>query len=100
MVVRESNKITHLDPRFYYYFTRTKGIPTQLSPADLKKFMENNTVGYFASGGTYGNLQNGEWYPVLNHSEILFNFAEAAYRGWLPVETKQIKELYLDSTLS
>ena len=97
MVVRESNKITHLDPRFYYYFTRTKGIPTQLSPADLKKFMENNTVGYFASGGTYGNLQNGEWYPVLNHSEILFNFAEAAYRGWLPVETKQIKELYLDA---
>ena len=97
MVVRESNKITHLDPRFYYYFTRTKGIPTQLSPADLKKFMENNTVGYFASGGTYGNLQNGEWYPVLNYSEILFNFAEAAYRGWLPVETKQIKELYLDA---
>ena len=97
MVVREGNKITHLDPRFYYYFTRTKGIPTQLSPADLKKFMENNTVGYFASGDTYGNLQNGEWYPVLNHSEILFNFAEAAYRGWLPVETKQIKELYLDA---
>ena len=97
MVVRSSGKITHLDPRFYYYFTRTKGIPTQLSPADLKNFLENNTVGYFASGGTYGDLQNGEWYPVLNYSEILFNFAEAASRGWLPIETKGIEKLYLDA---
>ena len=97
MVVRSSGKITHLDPRFYYYFTRTKGIPTQLSPAELKTFLENNTVGYFPSGGTYGDLQNGEWYPVLNYSEVLFNFAEAACRGWLPVETKEIEKLYLDA---
>lgn len=97
MVVRSNNKITHLDPRYYYYFTRTRGIPTQLSPAELKNFLENNTIGYFASGGTYGDLQNGEWYPILNYSEILFNFAEAACRGWLPVETKKIKELYLDA---
>ena len=97
MVVRSSNKITHLDPRYYYYFTRTKGIPTQLSPADLKTFLENNSVGYFPSGGTYGDLQNGEWYPILNYSEILFNFAEAACRGWLPVETKEIEKLYLDA---
>lgn len=95
MVIRNNNKITHLDPRYYYYFTRTRGIPTQLSPAELKNFLENNTIGYFASGGTYGDLQNGEWYPLLNYSEILFNFAEAAYRGWLPVETKEIESLYL-----
>ena len=97
MVVRSGNSVTHLDPRFNYYFTRTKGIPPQLSPADLKTFLENNSVGYYVSGGSYGDLQNGEWYPILNYSEVLFNFAEAAYRGWLPVETKKIKELYLDA---
>ena len=99
MLVRSNGKIAHRDPRFCYYFDRSDrvGIPTQLSPAELKVFLETNKVVYFASGGNYGDLQNGEWYPVLNYSEVLFNFAEAACRGWLPAETKEIEKLYLDA---
>ena len=62
MLVRSNGKITHRDPRFCYYFDRSDrvGIPTQLSPAELKTFLEKNKVVYFASGGTYCDLQNGE----------------------------------------
>ena len=42
-------------------------------------------------------MKNGEWYPLLNYSEVLFNFAEAAKRGWISVTDKQMKQLYLDA---
>ena len=98
MLLREDGDTTSvkiLDPRYYYYFTTTRGVPTQLSPVDLQDFLAKNNEGYYASGGEFGNLKTGEWYPMLNYSEILFIFAEAASRGWMGLNSQETKELYL-----
>lgn len=93
----ESNKEILRDPRLHYYFAGVKSAPVQLSNEDMKKFFDEEGAHRYASGGDYGNLKTGEWYPLLNYSEVLFNFAEAACRGWIPVGDKQMKQLYLDA---
>lgn len=98
MVVKgDDNKEIMRDPRVNYYYTGMSGAPVQLSNVDMQQFFESNGVNRFAAGGDYGDLQNGEWYPLLNYSEVLFNFAEAACRGWISVGDKQMKQLYLDA---
>ncbi len=102
MIIRnESNKIEKVDPRYFAYFTRDLGLPAQMTVADVKDFLErevtsrgSSKVGRYVSGGDFGNLKNGDWYPVLNYSEILFIFAEACCRGWIDAD---VKTLYLDA---
>lgn len=105
MVIRNADgKETMRDPRYNYYFTRPLGAPAQLKNIDMQEFFEtnvtslgNSAVGRFVNGGDYGNLQNADWYPVLNYSEILFMFAEAGCRGWISAQNKEMKRLYLDA---
>ena len=102
MIIRnENNKILKVDPRYFCYFTRDMGLPAQMLVADVKHFLEtevtsrgNSKVGRYVSGGEFGDLKNGEWYPLLNYSELLFIFAEACCRGWIAGD---VKSLYLEA---
>ena len=102
MIIRnENNKIVKVDPRYFCYFTRDLGLPAQMSVVDVKAFLEKEVtsrgtskVGRYVSGGDFGDLKNGEWYPLLNYSELLFIFAEACCRGWIAGD---VKSLYLDA---
>ena len=105
MVIKDDKgKTTHVDPRYYFYFTRPLGLPAQLSRSDVEAFLDshvtslgNSQVGRYASDGGYGELKNGEYYSLLNYSELLFIFAEAGCREWLPMGSKDVKQMYLDA---
>lgn len=84
-----------IDPRYYYYFSALGGLPSQRYAYEIDEFLENNTVGYFAYGSTYGNLKQGTSYGFMNYSEPLFIFAEACCREWIPGGTPLTRELYL-----
>ena len=86
----------YVDPRLYYYFTRSVGLPVHRSGAETQEFLDNNPVGYYASGN-YGDLKQAESYSFMNYSEPLFIFAEAGCREWIPISAKTTKELYLDA---
>lgn len=96
------------DPRYYYYFTKPLGAPTQLFKSDLDKYMDehvssagNSKVGRYPYGNTSlsqtGNLQNADHYAMMNYSELLFIFAEAGQRGWLGLSYPKVKEIYLQA---
>lgn len=96
------------DPRYYYYFTKPMGAPTQWLKSDLDKFMAENVssagnslVGRYPRGATnlnqVGDLQNAEHYALMNYSELLFIFAEAGQRGWLNMAYPAVKQLYLQA---
>lgn len=94
------------DPRFYYYFTRPLGAPTQLFKSDLDEFLEthvsaagNSQVGRYprGAGNSVGNLQNAEHYALMNYSELLFIFAEAGQRGLIDISYPEVKRLYLEA---
>jgi len=95
------------DPRYYFYFTKPLGAPTQLLKSDLDKFISENVssagnllVGRYPrgvqGGGDYiADLQNADHYALMNYSELLFIFAEAGQRGWLNIAYPAVKQLYL-----
>lgn len=94
------------DPRYYYYFTKPMGAPTQWLKSDLDKYIETNVssagnslVGRYPRGAAdlnqVGDLQNAEHYALMNYSELLFVFAEAGQRGWLNIAYPAVKQLYL-----
>lgn len=94
------------DPRFYYYFTKPLGAPTQLLKSDLDKYMDskiskagNSLVGRYPRGasGQQNDLQNADHYAIMNFSEQLFIFAEAGARGWLAMAYPAVKTLYLQA---
>lgn len=96
------------DPRFYYYFTKPLGAPTQLFKSDLDAFLEKNVsaagnskVGRYPYGNKslsqVGNLQNADSYALMNYSELLFIFAEAGQRGILNINYPDVKRIYLDA---
>ena len=94
------------DPRFYYYFTKPLGAPTQLLKSDLDKYMDgkiskagNSLVGRYPRGasGQQNDLQNADHYALMNYSEQLFIFAEAGARGWLAMAYPAVKTLYLQA---
>lgn len=105
MVIKDvAGKTTHVDPRYYFFFTRPLGLPAQLSRSDVEAFLDshvtslgNSQVGRYANGGEYGELKNGEYYSLMNYSELLFIFAEAGCREWLPLGSKDVKQMYLDA---
>lgn len=96
------------DPRYYYYFTKPKGAPTQLFKSDLDAFLDanvsaagNSQIGRYPYGNKslshVGNLQNADHYALMNYSELLFIFAEAGERGWLGISWPEVKKIYLQA---
>lgn len=96
------------DPRYFRIFTKAMGAPTQIPQDELEKYFDehiaqstgNSRIGRFTRGrvtGThYGDLQNAPSYGLLNYDELMFIFAEAGARGWIGMDQKAIKNLYLE----
>ncbi|MBE6250831.1 MAG: SusD/RagB family nutrient-binding outer membrane lipoprotein [Bacteroidales bacterium] len=88
------------DPRWRYYSTRNKGCPPQYEKTALDVWMSENTgigrLPYGAADAKY-NIQNCDHYAMLNYSEVLFIFAEAAVREYITLSFPDIRQLYLDA---
>ena len=98
------------DPRYFRMFTKAKGAPTQIMRDDMRKYFEeqlssagNSLIGRYPSGtytGTHvGDLKMDATYAFMNYDELLFIFAEAGARNWIPMGQKAYKDLYLDANL-
>ena len=98
------------DPRYFRYFDKSIGCPPQMSREEVGKFFDthksssgNSLVGRYPGGGYMnghtGDLKLDPIYAILNYDEILFNFAEAGARGWIPMTQKDYKNLYLEANL-
>ena len=114
---RNGNTIIREDPRYYRIFTKAWGAPTQVSREDMKEWFDthvsqagNSTIGRFSNGisaaiklngkAGIGNLKDAKSYALMNYDEILFLFAEAGARGWIPTGQVGYKKLYLDGILN
>lgn len=95
------------DPRYFRIFTKAMGAPTQIPLTELEDYFNDNLskagnslIGRFTRGtvtGTHtGDLQNAPSYGLLNYDELYFLFAEAGARGWLSIDEKSVKDLYLE----
>ena len=94
------------DPRYFRRFTSTNSAPTQWTTEDLLNgpFKNGKTsFGTYPMGGKvgnhYGDMKMNLSVAILNFDEILFNFAEAGARGWIPIGQNASKELYLEANL-
>ena len=94
------------DPRYFRRFTSTNSAPTQLTIAELVSGPFKNgtsSFGTYPMGGKvnnhYGDLKMNLSVAIINFDEILFNFAEAGARGWIPIGQNASKELYLEANL-
>ena len=94
------------DPRYFRMFTYAKSAPTQLTSAELQNgaFKDGtSSYGFYTRGniinGHIGDLKMDATYSLLNYDEILFNFAEAGARSWIPIGQNASKELYLEANL-
>lgn len=96
------------DPRYFRYFTKAVGAPTQVTREEMREYFDNHisslgnsTIGRYPRGiytGVHiGDLKMDPQYTILNYDEILFLFAEAGVRGWIPMAQKGYKELYLEA---
>ena len=114
MMIKKYSSIDELnstwDPRYFRYFTKSVGAPTQIMRSDMKKFFEeqissagNSRIGRYPRGAYtgehIGDLKNGSSYAIMNYDEILFLFAEAGARNWIPMGQKAYKDLYLEANL-
>ena len=114
---RNGNTIIREDPRYYRIFTKAWGAPTQVSREDMKEWFDthvsqagNSTIGRFSNGisaaiklngkAGIGNLKDAKSYALMNYDEILFLFAEAGARGWIPTGQVGYKKVYLDGILN
>ena len=98
------------DPRYFRYFTKAAGAPSQESREYLREYFDthissagNSTIGRYPKGGYtgthIGDLKMDCAYSLLNYDEILFIFAEAGARGWIPMSQKGYKDIYLEANL-
>ena len=96
------------DPRYFRYFTKAAGAPSQESREYLREYFDthissagNSTIGRYPKGaytGTHiGDLKMDCAYSLMNYDEILFIFAEAGARGWIPMSQKGYKDIYLEA---
>ena len=108
--VDEKNADKPWDPRYFRYFHKTVGAPSQKSREYLRNYFDtkvssagNSLIGRYPKGiytGEHiGDLKMDPQYALLNYDEILFIFAEAGARGWIPMAQKGYKDLYLDANL-
>ena len=96
------------DPRYFRYFTKAFGAPSQESREYLREYFDtklssagNSLIGRYPKGGYtgthIGDLKMDCAYAILNFDEILFIFAEAGARGWIPMGQKGFKDMYLEA---
>ncbi len=88
------------DPRYDCWWRKANGMPVHMLNEDRIKFLDaaehksaagNSKVGRMAYGNNAGgaitgkvyDLQNADYYPLMNYSELLFIYAEAGVRGWV-----------------
>ena len=106
----EKNANPPWDPRYFRYFTKNFGAPTQETREYLRDYFDthissagNSTIGRYPKGGYtgehIGDLKMDCAYSLLNYDEMLFIFAEAGARGWIPMSQKAYKDMYLNANL-
>ena len=104
----EDNPDNPWDPRFFRIFTKSFGAPTQITREELREYFDshissagNSTIGRYTKGGYtgahVGDMKMDPQYALLNYDEILFIFAEAGARSWIPMSQKGYKDLYLEA---
>lgn len=94
------------DPRYDCWWRKANGMPTQLFNDQRKTFLDapehksnagNSKIGRMVRGknangepepsiitGKVYDLQNADFYPLMQYSELPFIYAEAGARGWIP----------------
>ena len=92
------------DPRYFRYFCKKNGAPTQESREYMQDWFNSAThVSYYQMNvDVYthiGDLKMDCAYPILNYDELYFIFAEAGARGWIPMAQNVYKNLYLEGNL-
>ena len=104
----EENPDYPWDPRFFRIFTKSFGAPTQVTREEMREYFDahisslgNSTIGRYTKGGYtgahVGDMKMDAAYSLLNFDEILFIFAEAGARSWIPMGQKGFKDLYLEA---
>ena len=101
-----SDKGGHIeDPRFDCWWRKVNGMPVHLETDVRAKFLDsalhksaagNSKIGRMVRGknadgapepsaltGKVYDLQNADYYPLMQYSELLFIYAEAGARGWV-----------------
>lgn len=89
-----------VDPRWDCYFRKVCGAPTQMLSEAQKRFFDgaehkssagNSSIGRITNGdlssaisGKTFNIKNADHFALMNFSELLFIFAEAGARGYIP----------------
>ena len=92
------------DPRYFRYFTKKNGAPTQLMREEMQVWFDSAShVSYYPMAtevyNHYGDMKMDCAYSILNYDELFFIFAEAGARGWIPMAQKAYKDLYLQGNL-
>jgi hypothetical protein len=106
----EKNPNNPWDPRYFRYFTKAYGAPSQVTREEMREYFDshvsslgNSTIGRYPRGlytGEHtGDLKMDPQYALMNYDEIIFIFAEAGARGWIPMAQKAYKDLYLEANL-
>ena len=106
----EDNPDNPWDPRYFRIFTKSFGAPTQVSREEMREYFDdhisslgNSTIGRYTKGGYtgthVGDMKMDPQYALMNYDEILFIFAEAGARSWIPMSQKAYKDMYLDANL-
>lgn len=94
------------DPRYDCWWRKVNGMPTHLFNDARQAFLNadehkskagNSKIGRMVRGktatgdpepsaltGKVYNLQNADYYPLMQYSELPFIYAEAGARGWVP----------------
>ena len=104
----EENPDKPWDPRYFRIFTKAFGAPTQVSREEMREYFDdhissagNSTIGRYTKGGYtgehIGDMKMDPKYSILNYDEILFIFAEAGARNWIPMGQKGYKDMYLEA---
>ncbi len=104
----EENPDKPWDPRYFRIFTKAFGAPTQVSREEMREYFDdhissagNSTIGRYTKGGYtgahVGDMKMDPKYSILNFDEILFIFAEAGARNWIPMGQKGYKDMYLEA---
>lgn len=101
---KEQELDSTFDPRYFRYFTKKNGAPTQLAREDMKAWFDTAShISYYPMNtevnNHFGDLKMNCAYSILNYDELLFIFAEAGAREWLPMTIKAAKELYIEANL-
>lgn len=94
------------DPRYDCWWRKANGMPVQLTNESRVRFLDNSAHKSAAGNSRIGrmtcgvdgngnpspsaitqkvfNVKNADSYAMMNYSELLFIYAEAGARGWVP----------------